>query len=125
MAVLGAIVGIVVLLALFFVEAERRHQNNPNRYHRADFEAKILGKTEAEVKALLGEPELADQEPANSPQAGKRCLGYILGRSNWSVRDEQGGVVIYFSRERGTADRIQFVPPPQKNEKGVFIFVRF
>lgn len=121
---LGAVVAGV--LVLFFLVAELHHAATFKSYSEAEFTAAVTGKTEAEVSALLGAPDLMDKEPWNSPQWEKRCYGYVIGTGGrkWTVIGQSGGVVLYFSREKGRVDHVEYVPRPQERG-GVFIFVRF
>lgn len=92
-------------------------------YSEQEFDKLLRGKTEAEVTQLLGLPDATDYEPAASPQANKKWYVYTLPKSSWSVRGQSGAVGLFFSRDKGRVDHIQFIDRPQQ-ANGVLI-VRF
>jgi hypothetical protein len=121
-----ALIGLAMMavpLALVCVSFVREEATR-TVYTDAALSKAVIGKTEDEVRKLLGEPHVTDTEPWNSPQAGKRCVGYALARTKgWGVAGRDGAVGIYFSTKTGRADHIEYIARPQQNN-GVLV-IRF
>jgi len=91
-------------------------------YTDAELSRAVMGKTEDDVRKLLGEPHVTDTEPSDSPQAGKRCIGYALARTQgWSMAGRDGAVAIFFSPKTKKADHIEYIAKPRERNGRIII----
>ena len=111
------------MAALILLPAAYRFLTHTDKVYTEDeFKKLVKGKSEAEVRTLLGAPHVEEVEPPNSPLAGKRVLGYIYDRTNpsWRVQGNDAAAGIVF--DNGKVESFLFFPKP---ESGRFIFVRW
>jgi hypothetical protein len=118
--------GLVGLAVALGIAALILKVNSRKVYTQSQFETAVLGRSESEVIALLGEPYVTGSEPQQSPYLGRRYVGYVMveDSAKWCIQGDGGGVVIYFASGSGKADHIDYVQHPDRRNGG-FILIRW